>query len=96
MFAGDANFLWTKTLIFFSNVKDELIKNNPWLKANKLSLNVGKTKYSLFHKSRISDYLPLRSPDLKLNENEIERVDPTYIAISTTETLHEEVQIGRI
>ena len=39
--------------------------------ANKLSLNVEKTKYSLFHKpSRVHD-LPLKLPELSIRNQEI-------------------------
>ena len=53
MFAGDTNFFFEHSNIntLFKTVNDELIKINEWFSANKLSLNVGKTKFSLFHKS---------------------------------------------
>ena len=40
-------------------------------KVNKLSLNEGKTKFTLFHKPRDKDNLPLQLPNLKINNNEI-------------------------
>lgn len=40
-----------------------------------MSVNVGKTEYLLFHKSRGSDDLQLRLPALEVNENEIVRAD---------------------
>ena len=50
MFADDTNLFYEhkdlKTL--FSLVNQELQKINEWFEANKLSLNVGKTEYSLF------------------------------------------------
>ena len=52
MFADDTNIFYEhndlKTL--FSLLNQELQKINEWLEANTLSLNVEKTKYSLFHK----------------------------------------------
>ena len=42
-------------------------------KANKLSLNNKKTKYTLFHKNSIKDDLPLKLRDLKIANNQIER-----------------------
>ena len=42
-------------------LNDELNKLSTWLKANKLSLNVNKTHYILFHRARI------KLPDAFLN-----------------------------
>ena len=36
-------------------------------------LIIKKTKYTLFHKNSIKDYLPLKLPDLKIANNQIER-----------------------
>ena len=51
MFADDTNLFYEhndlKTL--FSLVNQELQKINEWSEANKLSVTVEKTKYSLFH-----------------------------------------------
>ena len=44
-----------------------------WFKVNKLSLNEGKTKFTIFHKPRDKDNLPLQLPNLKTNNNEIKR-----------------------
>ena len=52
MYADDTNtiiLISDKNLIQLENtINDELIKVNNWLKANKLLLNVNKTKYMLF------------------------------------------------
>ena len=49
----------TKITKLFATVNEELMNINYWFVANKLSLNVGKTKYSLFHKpSRVDDLVP--------------------------------------
>ena len=71
MFADDANLFCRHRNIsnLFSNINDELAKVSHWFKANKLSVNVRKTKYSLLHKSGRSDDLQLSLPALKLNEN---------------------------
>ena len=49
MFADDTNlFMCGKDLdVLFKNVNDELVKVALWFQANKLSLNVIKTKYSI-------------------------------------------------
>ena len=54
-------------------VNEELMNINDWFMANKLSLNVGKRKYSLFHKpSRVHD-LPLKLTKLSIYDQEIKR-----------------------
>ena len=45
--------------------------------ANKLSLNVKKTKYTFFHKNSIKDDIPLKLPALKIANREIERTNAT-------------------
>ena len=49
---------------------DELTKLWEWLGANKLSLNIAKTKYMVFHTSKRN----VIYPNLKVNNNNIERV----------------------
>ena len=60
-----------KTL--FETANQELNQINDWFLANKLSLNVEKTKYLLFHKLADQDYIPLKLPSLQLTGNTIER-----------------------
>ena len=50
---------------------------NDWLMANKLSLNVGKTKHSLFNKPIRIDDLPPKLPKLIINNQEIKRKSNT-------------------
>ena len=50
----------------------ELTNGSNWFNANKLSLNVKKTKFSFFHKSSKKDYIPLRLPNLNINGFTIE------------------------
>ena len=77
MFADDTNFFFEHSNIntLFKTVNDELIKINEWFSANKLSLNVGKTKFSLFHKSGKKYSIPSHLPTLKINNHDIERVN---------------------
>ena len=77
MFAEDTNFFFEHSNIntLFKTVNDELIKINEWLSANKLSLNVGKTKFSLFDKSGKKYSIPSNLPTLKINNHDIERVN---------------------
>ena len=52
MFADNINLFYTHQNIndLFSTVNSELDSINQLFKANKLSLNIKKTKYTLFHK----------------------------------------------
>ena len=51
----------------------ELRKISEWFRANKLSLNEDKTRFTLFHRPQDRDNLPLRLPALKINDYEIKR-----------------------
>ena len=64
MFADDANLFSPQSNIkvLFINVNLELNKISVWFKANKLSLNEGKTKYTFFHKFRQKGNIPLKLP----------------------------------
>ena len=77
LFADDTNLFFShknlKTLFFKMNA--ELSKINEWFKANKLSLNVTKTKFILFLKSSKVDDIPLKLPDLNINNINIKRVN---------------------
>ena len=79
MFTDDTNlFHEHKNVIkLFATVNEELRNINDWLTANRLSLNIGKTKYSLFHKPRRVDDLPLKLPKLSINNQEIKRASYT-------------------
>ena len=57
----------------FKIFNEELKKIGDWLKTNKLSLNIKKTKYILFYKKSSIDDLPLELPALKKADNKIER-----------------------
>ena len=54
----------------------ELNKIAVWSKANKLSLNEGKTKYTFFHKFRRKSDIPLELPMLAINGKVIARTTP--------------------
>ena len=51
MFAGDTNLFLSKNDInkLFNDMYAELQKMSVWFKANKLSLNLTKTKWTFFH-----------------------------------------------
>ena len=75
MFADDTNLFFShkNIKILFETVNKELQKVNDWCISNKLSLNTGKTFYSLFHKRTKTDDLPLILPKLQINNQEITR-----------------------
>ena len=69
MFADDTNLFYSHNNIkqLFQIVNQELKQIQTWFNANKLSLNLTKTKYSFFHSSYYSDLIPLRLPRLAIN-----------------------------
>ena len=75
MFADDTNFFYTHKNIknLFETVNKELKSVQTWFNANKLSLNISKTKYSFFHSKAYSNLIPLQLPALKINNMIIKR-----------------------
>ena len=75
MFADDANlFFYHKDIKhLFTVVNNELVNIKDWFTANKLSFTVEKTKYSFFHKPSKKHDIPLRLPNLIINNYEIQR-----------------------
>ena len=71
LFVDNSNLFCTDNNIrtLFETTNQELNQINDWFLANKLSLNVGETKYILFHKLTDQDNLPLKLPSLELNGN---------------------------
>ena len=75
MFADDSNLFFNHKNVqhLFTAVNNEVVNIKDWFIANKLSLNVEKTKYSFFHKPSKKDDIPLRLPKLIINNYEIQR-----------------------
>ena len=48
-------------------------KISQWFKASKLSINIKKTKFTLFHKNSSKDDIPVKLPALMVGSNNIER-----------------------
>ena len=71
MFADDTNlFLSDKDInVLFTKMNKELEKVSTWFKANKLSLNTLKTKYSLFHQANKKHEIPEDLPVLRSRHN---------------------------
>ena len=79
MFADDTNLFYSHKNIenLFFTMNKELVKINEWFKANKLSLNIKKTKFTLFHKKSLrksGPRLPLAIPNLQIGNKNIETV----------------------
>ena len=79
MFADDTNLFYSHKNIenLFFTMNNELVKINKWFKANKLSLNIKKAKFTLFHKKSLTksgSTLPLAIPNLQIRNKNIERV----------------------
>ena len=77
LFAVDTNlFCFTNNLwTLFETVNQELSQINDWFLANKLPLNVEKTKYMFLHKLTDQDNIRLKLPSLQLNGNIIGRLN---------------------
>ena len=75
LYVGDTNLFYSNNDIetLFSTVNMELEKISECFKANKLSLNIKKTIYTLFHKNSTKDDLPLKLPDLKIVNSVLKR-----------------------
>ena len=69
MFAEDTNLFYLGKDIhsLFNTVNNELSNIRQWFNSNKLSLNTDKTKFTLLHKVRQRDNIPLVLPTLKIN-----------------------------
>ena len=54
-------------------ITSELEKISQWFKANKLSINIKKTRFTLFHKNCFKDDIPVKRSALMVGSNNIER-----------------------
>ena len=90
IFVDDANlFFEHKDIsVLFSTVSRELQNINEWFISNKLSLNVKKKKFSLFHKASRRDDLPFVLPKLFIN-NQVTKRQPSikFLGILLDENL---------
>ena len=68
MLSDDTNHFYSHKNIrdLFCTVNLELEKINQWYKANKLSANIKKTKFTLFHKSSFKYEISLKLPVLMI------------------------------
>ena len=75
MFPDDTNLFISDSNIenIFGTINEELRKVANWFKANKLSLNISKTKYSLFHSTRKRKDVPNILPLLHIDNVPVKR-----------------------
>lgn len=87
LFADDTNiFMSDKDILRLNNrVNAELSKLSHWFKLNKLSLNIKKTSYMIFHtKNKIIKNKPI----IKIDDTEINQVSSTkFLGVIINETL---------
>ena len=77
------------------NVNDELERTIEWLEINKLSLNIGKTKFMLFHhrQKNISNFIP----DITVQSHVIKRVTEfNFLGLTIDENLNWNAHINKI
>ena len=87
MFADDTNVFLSGLNVddLFSDMNCELNKISLWFKANKLLLNLTKTKHSLFHPASKKIFLREPLPFLKMDNIVIENIENflVYILMKT-------------
>jgi hypothetical protein len=91
MFADDTNlFISNKNIeTLFTDMNIELAKITIWFKANKLSLNVKKTKWILFHSASKRRFVPSLLPQLQIDNCVIERETVTkFLGVLIDENLN--------
>jgi len=97
LFADDTSLFCTGKSIenIFSVMNKELAHIAEWFKANKLSLNIEKTKFSLFHSARKKIHTSL--PKLYMERNEITRETVTkFLGVFIDEHLSWKPHIDKI
>ena len=93
MYADDTTLYCNINDANSEQVNNELCKISDWLSSNKLSLNVNKTKYMVFHTSQKR----VNYPTLKLNNVNIERVSQfNFLGVVLASTLKWDKHIGHV
>ena len=66
MFADDANLFMSDENIgeLFQQMNNELKSVSTWFKPNKLSINIDKTKWTIFHLTSKKRVMPTKFPEL--------------------------------
>ena len=90
MFANDTNLFYSDKNLenLFSTMNHDLTLVSQWFKANKLSLNIKKTNYTLFHRKNKTKLVQSELPQLTLDNIAIERKTVTkFLGILIDENL---------
>ena len=91
MFADDTNLFYSNKniKILFKEMNIELKNISEWLRANKLSINIDKTNFILFHSNRDKDHLPLKLPTLCITDAPIKQVVSTkFLGVQIDENIN--------
>ena len=99
MFADDTNLFMCGSDYkkLFKDMNEQLSFIEDWFSVNKLSLNVDKTKYTLFCSKCMEEDLPLKLPKLNIGKNEVYRTRYTkFLGILIDENLTWDPQLKAI
>lgn len=91
MFADDTNLFYSHSDLntLYQKMNEELIKITQWFSANKLSLNLKKTQYSLFHSNNKKSKIPESIPTISINGMEITRSNTSkFLGVIIDENLN--------
>ena len=82
MFADDTNLFISNENIseLFQQMNEELKNVSTWFKENKLSINIDKTKWTIFYPTSEKRFLPTKFPEIFIDGITLERetVKQTY------------------
>lgn len=99
MFADDTNLFFSHCDIklLFQTMNAELQNISYWFKANKLSFNIAKTKWSLFHPNNKKRFIPQLLPKLSIENIVIKRENITkFLGVYIDENLTWKTHIENI
>ena len=75
MFADDTNLFISNENIseLFQQMNEELKNVSTWFKENKLSINIDKTKWTIFYPTSEKHFLPTKFPEIFIDGITLER-----------------------
>ena len=93
----DTNYSHQNKKTLFATVNSEFQMICGWFRANKFSLNVTKTNYTLFHKNSAKDKLPLKMPQLIIGSIKIKNKSSVkFLGVMLDENISWKVPIKTI
>ena len=95
IYADDTNLFHSGKSIFdcIRDINIEMVKISDWITSNRLSLNIDKTNFIVFNKSKITDTLP----PVCINNNHIKRVNTIkFLGVFIDDKLSWSQHIGHI